>query len=360
VLGEGSGRAGIGQLRDLADLAVGVNGHLEGAQMTTVLVSLGRMLTPESPELAGLRGAGLDVKVGVGLPTTPVATVIDNLRGCAAVVAGGEPYTEEVFASSPELGLVCRFGVGYDAVDVAAATRHGVVVATTPGTNDWAVADHAIGLIIDLAHRISRHDRSVRRGEWSSLHGIDVWRQTIGIVGLGRIGKGVARRARGFDMRVLAYEPYPDQEFVAVNGVELVELDQLFRRSDFVTLHLPAMPETERLVDAELLSSMKATAYLINTARGKLVDEDALYEAVSSGRIAGAGIDAWTTEPLANAERWAALENVVLTPHSAPATEGVWEAGWAMSTETVVGFLQRGGQPRGIINPEVWDRRRTR
>ena len=215
--------------------------------------------------------AGLEIQLGRSSPTLPVGDVIEYLQGCAAVAAGGEPYTEEVFASLPRPASSSSASAsGFDAVDVEAATRHGVVIANTPGTNDWAVADHAMGLIIDLAHRISRHDRAVRPASWGSLRGVDVWQKTIGIVGLGRIGKGVARRARGFDMRVLAYEPYPDQAFVKAHGVELVELDEVFRQSDFVTLHLPAMPETTKIVNAEKLALMKPTAYLINTARGKL------------------------------------------------------------------------------------------
>jgi phosphoglycerate dehydrogenase-like enzyme len=326
--------------------------------MTAVLVAMGQAVTPDAPELAAFKQAGYEIKFGKSAPTTPVGDVIEYLQGCSAVVAGGEPYTEEVFASCPDLRLVVRFGVGYDAVDVEAATRHGVVTATTPGTNDWAVADHAMGLVIDLAHGITRADRRIRAGGWGATRGRDVWQSTIGIVGLGRIGKGVARRARGFDMRVLAYEPYPDQAFVAANGVELVELDDLLRQSDFVTLHLPAMPSTHKIINAEKLALMKPTAYIINTARGKLLDEDAVYEAVSSGKIAGAGIDAWTVEPLDQAERWAALDNVVLTPHSAPSTGGVWQATWKMMNESIVEFLQEGKQPVGILNPEVWEKRR--
>jgi phosphoglycerate dehydrogenase-like enzyme len=319
---------------------------------------MGQAVNPDSPELEPFKKAGFEIKFGKSAPTTPVGDVIEYLQGCAAVVAGGEPYTEEVFASCPDLRLVVRFGVGYDAVDVEAATRHGIVTATTPGTNDWAVADHAMGLIIDLAHGISRADRKVRSGGWGATRGIDVWQKTIGIVGLGRIGKGVARRARGFDMRVLAYEPYPDQAFVAEHGVELVELDDLLKQSDFVTLHLPAMPSTHKIINAEKLALMKPTAYIINTARGKLLDEDAVYEAATSGKIAGAGIDAWTVEPLDQWERWAKLDNVVVTPHSAPSTGGVWEATWAMMQASIVEFLQDGKQPVGILNPEVWEKRR--
>jgi D-3-phosphoglycerate dehydrogenase len=326
--------------------------------MTAVLVAMGQAVTPDSPELNAFKQAGYDIRLGKSAPTTPVGDVIEYLQGCAAVVAGGEPYPEEVFASCPDLKLVVRFGVGYDAVDVEAATRHGVVTATTPGTNDWAVADHAMGLVIDLAHRISRHDRLVRSGGWGGIRGIDIYQKTLGIVGLGRIGKGVAKRAKGFDMRVVAYEPFPDQEFVKANGVELVELDELLAQSDFVTLHLPAMPSTHKIINAEKLALMKPTSYIINTARGKLLDEDAAYEAVKNGGIAGAGIDAWTVEPLDKWERWAALDNVVLTPHSAPSTVGVWDATWKMMNESIVDFLEKGVKPVGILNPEVWDKRR--
>jgi D-3-phosphoglycerate dehydrogenase / 2-oxoglutarate reductase len=324
--------------------------------MTTVAVNMSRSEAELADEPKPLREAGLALRFGSGRPTTPVAAVIESVRGCAAVIAGGEPYTAEVFDAVPELQLVTRFGVGFDAVDVEAASERGVLVATTPGTNDWAVADHAMGLIIDLAHGISRHDRAVRRGEWRAIRGVDVWRQTLGIVGLGRIGKGVARRARGFDMRVIAHEPYPDRAFVAAYGIELVSMEEVFRQGDFVTLHLPASRETEKLVDASKLALMKPTAYLINTARGKLVDEDALYAAVRSGRIAGAGIDAWTVEPM-NDPRWADLDNVVLTPHSAPSTDGVWAAGWEMATAIVLKVLH-GEKPTQLLNPDVWERRR--
>jgi D-3-phosphoglycerate dehydrogenase / 2-oxoglutarate reductase len=325
--------------------------------MTTVLITLPNAEKTAVEEIRPLQEAGLELRFRGSPPTTPVADVIENARGCPAIIAAGEPYTTEVFEALPELRLVARYGVGFDAVDVPAATRNGVMVTTCPGTNDWAVADHAFGLILDLAHRISRHDRAIRAGAWQAFRGVDVWQKTLGIVGLGRIGKGVARRARGFDMRVIAYEPFPDRAFVQEHGVELVPLDEVFRQSDFVTLHLPASAETERIVDRSKLELMKPSAYLINTARGKLVDEDALYEAVTSGGIAGAGLDAWTQEPMTD-PRWRGLDNVVLTPHSAPATDGVWTAGWAMVSDIVLTVL-RGERPRGLLNPEVWERRRT-
>ena len=258
-----------------------------------------------------------------------------------------------MFDACPELRLVVRFGVGFDAVDVPAATERGVLVANIPGTNEWGVADHTIGMMLNLAHGISRHDRSMRRGEWEAQQGVDMWQATLGIVGLGRIGRSVAMRAAGFDMRVIAYEPDPVMEFVEEHGVELMELDRVFSEADFLTLHLPAMPETERLVDASKLALMKSTAFLVNTARGNLLDEDAVYEALQAGQIAGAGIDAWTVEPMLD-ERWFALENVVLTPHCGANTLGVWTASGAMAVDIVLKVL-RDEKPDQLLNPEAWD-----
>ncbi|MGH9154650.1 MAG: phosphoglycerate dehydrogenase [Acidimicrobiales bacterium] len=303
-----------------------------------------------------LRAAELDLRFGSGKRSTSIADVIGSVAGCSAVVAGQEPYSAEVFDAATDLGLVVRFGVGFDTVDVAAATDRGVLVATIPGTNEWGVADHAVGMMIDLAHGISRLDRAMRRGEWQPRRGVDVWQKTLGIVGLGRIGRGIALRGLGFGMRVIAYEPYPVMAFVEEYGVELVSMDDVFRDSDFITLHLPSMPETERIIDGAKLAMMKPSAFLINTARGNLVDEDALYDALVSGQIAGAGIDAWTTEPQV-APRWAELESVVMTPHSAPNTVGVWDASCTLAAEIVLMAL-RGEQPDQLLNPQAWPARR--
>jgi len=321
--------------------------------MTTVAINLGQPEEQLEEIPIRLREAGLELRFGSGGGSTPAAEVIESLEGCTAVIAGQEPYTAEVFDACPELRLVVRYGVGFDAVDVSEATERGVLVATIPGTNDWAVADHTIGLMVDLAHGISRHDRTMRAGEWNAQRGVDVWRTTLGIVGLGRIGRGVALRGLGFEMRVIAYEPYPDMEFVEEHGVELTSMEEVFGQSDFLTLHLPSMPETEKIVDASKLALMKSTAFLINTARGDLIDEDALYAAVQSGQIAGAGIDAWTTEPMTD-PRWGDLENVVLTPHSGPNTEGVRAASGAMAVEIVLKTL-RDEQPEQLLNPEAWE-----
>jgi D-3-phosphoglycerate dehydrogenase len=330
--------------------------------MTTVAINL----TQDEEQLGEipvrLREAGLDLRFGSGRGSTPVDEVIGSLEGAAVVIAGQEPYDGVVFDACPELGLVVRFGVGFDAVDVAAATERGVLVATIPGTTDCGVADHAIGLMIDLAHGISRSDRAMRQGEWEPRRGVDVWQATLGIVGLGRIGRALAQRAKGFDMTLIAHEPDPDNAFVEQYDMELLGLDEVLARSDFVSLHLPSTPETERIIDESKFALMKPGAFIVNTARGDVVDEDALYEALRSGEIAGAGIDAWATEPMTD-PRWAELDNLVMTPHSAPNTFGVWTASGAMTVDVVLMVLagERPGdeeRPGLLLNPEAWEQRR--
>ena len=201
-----------------------------------------------------------------------------------------------MFDGAPQLRHVSRIGIGYDAVDVAAATARGVVVTNTPGANANAVADFTMGLLLGVARWIPLFDREVKSGTWQSRLGGDVWQKTLGIVGLGNIGRGVARRARGFDMKILAYEPYPDQAFVREHGIDW-RAGRVFAESDFVTLHLPSSAETENTVNARTLGLMKPTAYLVNAARGPLVDEDALYRALAEKRIAGAALDVRVVEP---------------------------------------------------------------
>jgi D-3-phosphoglycerate dehydrogenase len=323
--------------------------------MATVLVTRRKGTdVSESGPLASLFKAGHSIRHVPATPQTPIAERLQALDGCEAVVASIEPYTADVFDSAPMLRHVSRIGIGYDAVDLAAATAHSVVVSNTPGANATAVADFTLGLLLAVARWIPSHDRNIRNGVWHAQIGADVWQKTIGIVGLGNIGRGVARRARGFDMRVLAYEPYPDLAFVKEHGVELVSIDEVFRQSDFVTLHLPASAETENTVNARTLGLMKPTAYLINAARGPLVDEDALYTTLKEKQIAGAALDVRVIEPSTDG-RFNELDNVVQAPHAAGSTPIAATTSITAAAENVVRVL-RGERPVGLINSEVWDR----
>ncbi|HWE61140.1 MAG TPA: phosphoglycerate dehydrogenase [Chloroflexota bacterium] len=325
--------------------------------MPTVLVTDGFMQPGEPGGIRLLEQAGVELRF-VQLPAaTTNAELIEHLQGCMGVLAGSQRFTDEVFAGAPQLRIVARLGVGYDAIDLEAATRHGVLITTAPGTLEWAVADHTFGLLLALAHHITQDDRAMRRGEWRPFWGVDVWRKTLGLVGLGRIGRMVAQRARGFEMRILAHEPQPDMAFVQEYGIELVSLEELLHRADFVSLHTPLTPQTRQLINAERLALMQPSAYLINTARGGLVDEDALYAALTTGGIAGAGLDVRQVEPPTDS-RFATLDNVVLTPHDSGLTDGRRLACGTMAAGSILSVLAD-QRPDGLLNVDAWERRRT-
>lgn len=305
------------------------------------------------PALEILRRAGHEVVMARNARPWGEEEILGKLRDVDAVIAGSDRYSARAIdAAGERLRIIVRVGVGYDTVDVAAATRRGVVVSTTPGTNDRAVADYAFGLILALARLISYNDRTMRAGRWVRVPGPDVNRKTLGIVGLGAIGRNVARRARGFEMRVLAYDVVRNDEFAAANQVDYTDLDTLFRESDFVTLHVPASPQTRGMVDEARLATMRPTAYLVNTARGDLVDMDALYRALKEQRIAGAGLDVFPQEPPPELP-FAELDNVVLSPHVAGLSHEANAAAARQACESVLRVLA-GGRPHYTVNPEVY------
>ena len=262
-----------------------------------VLVSPYRLNPPRHPALKRLEEAGLEAVYNPnGRNFTPdeLAAALD---GCIGTLAGAETYSEAVFRKAKDLKVIARMGVGWDAVDVDAATRHGVVLAMAFGTNHESVADLAFSLMGGLATRLFTYHPQIVGGGWQATTHDSLWRSTVGIIGLGRIGKAVARRCKGFEMRILANDIKPDAEFAAAHGIELVDKDTIFRESDIVTLHCSASAETRDLIDARTLGLMKPTAFLINAARGSMVDEAALAEALGAGRVAGAGLDVFKKEP---------------------------------------------------------------
>ena len=318
-----------------------------------VLVTVYHLAAREAPYLRRLEEAGFEVVRNPLGRHYSEAELIEALQGVYATVAGGEPYTERVFRGAPDLRVVARFGVGYDMIDVPAATRHGVAIAMAFGTNHEAVADYALTLMLALAGDVVRHHQTVKAGRWGCDFHAGFWRATVGIVGLGRIGKAVARRCRGFEMRVLAHDVAPDTAYAERHGITLTSLDSLLREAGFVTLHAPQTPETERLIDRERLALMKPSAFLVNTARGSLVDEDALYEALASGRLAGAGLDVFQWEPPIGS-RLLALDNVLTSPH-ASGMDRTAEAAMANRCIDSILALARGADPGEgyLLNPEV-------
>ncbi len=323
--------------------------------MAKVLVAIPRVHEATLPALERLREAGFELVVNRHGRTLGEAELIALLPGCFATIAGGERYDERLFAAAPDLKVVARMGVGYDQVDVAAATRHGVVVAMGFGTNHEAVADLAFTMMAALSNRLFAYHREVMEGRWGGHFHPGLFRKTVGILGLGRIGRALARRCRGFEMRVLAYDAVPDPAYAAAEGIELVPLERLFREADFVSVHAPHTPETDKIVNRAHLALMKPSAFLINTARGGLVDEAELHEALAAGQIAGAGLDVFEVEPLPASSPLRNLPNVVLTPHCAG---GSVDAVVAMTERAVDQILAiRAGRSPGddqLLNPEVF------
>lgn len=262
--------------------------------------------------------------------------LIEQLAGCAAVISGSEPYTAEVLAACPELRVIARTGVGYDAIDSAACNRAGVAVCVTPGVNHHAAAEQAIALLMGVARGFPAADRMVREGRWGYVAQPRVIGSTIGLVGLGRIGQAVATRAVGLGLKVLAYEPHPPAEFVAQWNIELTSLEDLLGRSDYVSLHCPYSKDSHHLMDAERFAQMKKGSVFINTARGLLVDETALVAALRSGHLRGAGLDVFEVEPLPLESELLKLPNVLLAPHLAGADNESRNDTLTMSADTLI------------------------
>lgn len=281
--------------------------------------------------------------------------MIALLRDVDAVLADIDPFTPRVLANANRLKVISRPGVGYDAIDLREASARGIVVCTTPGSNRHSVAELTFALILQCARKITENEAEVRRGGWTRVVGHEIAGSTLGIIGLGTIGKEVAQRARAFEMRILAHDLVQDQQFAEEHQVTYVTLEQLLQESDYVSLHIFLDRRTHHLINAERLAMMKPSAYLINTARGPIVDEEALIEALEEKRIAGAALDVFTREPLPMDSRLRALENVYLYPHLAGSTQEVFRASGMMAAENVIRVL-RGDRPLHVVNPEVLSR----
>lgn len=235
-----------------------------------------------------------------------------------AVVAGSERYEADLLGSLPDLRAIARPGVGVDAIDLAAASRAGIAVLTTPGANDASVADHALALTLAVLRRLVEHDSTVRSGGWRDAPiGRDLSGLRVGILGLGSIGRGVAQRLAGFGCSIAATEPAPDLAFCEMHSIALMDLDELVECSDVLTIHAPLTATTTSLIDRQRLERMPSGAILINTSRGPLVDEDALLDALRTGQLAGAGLDVYHDEPLRLGHPLTTIPNVVLTGHVA-------------------------------------------
>ncbi len=265
-----------------------------------------------------------------------------------AAIVSLDPVTEKVLAGGPRLKIVARRGVGYDNIDVAAATRMGILVTNVPGANGRAVAEMTVGLVFDVARRISMMDRRIREGIWKGHVGFELGGKTLGIIGTGSIGKLVAELGAGLGMRVLCYSRTHDGAWAGAVGATYVSLGELLRASDVVSLHIVLTDDTRDLLSERELALMKPSAILINTSRGAVVDENALFAALKEGRLSGAGLDVFAEEPIGQS-RLPELENVVLTPHTSGLTAESAHVMAMGSARNVVAVL-RGQMPGNAVN----------
>ena len=262
----------------------------------------------------------------------------------ALFVRSAVKVNADVLAKAPKLRVIGRAGVGVDNVDLPAATAAGVLVMNTPGGNAVAVAEHTLGLMLCMARSIPQASASTKSGKWEKkkFMGSELRGKTLGILGLGYIGQEVAKRARGFEMKIIVCDPYADPKIAADLGVPLVTLDELYAQSDYITLHVAITKETNGMLNDAAFAKMKTGVRIVNCARGELVDDAALARAIQSGKVAGASIDVFETEPPPAGDPLLALETVLATPHIGGSTGEAQEIVGVRIVEQVVEYLQRG------------------
>jgi len=272
-------------------------------------------------------------------------TLIERIGAAAAVlnIRSSSRFTARVFGALPHLRLLSVWGTGTDHIDLPAAAQHSVTVTNTPGVSAVSIAEHTLALLLAVARRIPHVDLATRRGEWAKGQSIELRGKTCGVIGLGAIGREFARLAAAIGMRVIAWTMHPR----AIAGVEMVDLDHLYRTADVVSLHLRLSPQTEAFLGPHQFALLKPGAILLNTARGGLVDEPSLLAALTDGRLGGAGLDVFAREPLPAGHPLTALPNVVLTPHCAGITPEALEAGLRMSVDNIFRFVE--GRPEHVV-----------
>lgn len=294
------------------------------------------------PEMEALRSfaAGRGAQLVFNPSGKPLSEdeLVPLIGDCEGYIAGLDFVTAKVIEAAAVLKVISRYGAGVDRVDIPAAKARGIAVCNTPGANAQAVADLTFALILCAARKVPMLDRETKNGRWVRSSGVEIYGKTIGILGLGAIGKGVAARAQGFSMRVLAYDPFINKDYAAENNIEVSDFDGVIANADVLCLHLPLTDQTRYIINDEVLRRMKKGAILINTARGGLLDEKAVYEHLKSGRLGGLGLDAYEEEP-PKASPLFELDNVVLTPHTASHTAEATANMARMAVENLIAVL---------------------
>lgn len=281
--------------------------------------------------------------------------IIAQAQGCEGILVRSVKITADMMEKLPNLKVVAKHGIGVDNIDVEAATKKGILVVNAPFSNLNAVAEHSLMLLMALSKNLVHLDSRTRSGGFAlrtQYVNIELQGKTLGLVGFGRIAGMLAKKVSGFEMQVLASDPYADAREAKQLGVQLVSQEDLLKQSDFISIHVPLMPQTEKMVNGEFLKQMKSTAYLVNASRGAVVDEQALTEAIQKGEIAGAGLDVFDPEPPAKDNPLFKCGNVIISPHNAALTDNALRAMAMDSSQGIIDYLS-GYAPRYPVNPQV-------
>lgn len=313
----------------------------------------------ESPlELERKALAGIDCEI-ISVAVSSEGEIIEAVKNATVILNNHSPVTRAMVDQLENCRLIIRYGHGYDTVDVDACTEAGIIVTNIAGATSEEVSNHALALLLASARELKRFDLATTSGRWAEVYSRSalsrIYGETAGIVGFGWIGRAMARKCRALGMNVLVSDPYVGDHLAVEYQVEFVTKDELLERSDYVSLHVPHLEGTHHFIDAAALELMKPTAYLVNTSRGPVVDENALIAALKAGKIAGAGIDVFEQEPLSVDSPLSNMENVICTPHVAGSSEIGWEIIRRRAGEEAARVL-RGERPEVIVNPEVLGR----
>jgi len=270
------------------------------------------------------------------------------IKDVDGIIIGIDELSAVIIGKANKLKVISKYGTGLDNIDIDVATNKKIIVTNTPTANVDAVADFAFGLILSLARRIPEADKKTKSGKWGKIIGKSVWEKTIGIIGLGKIGKQVAKRAKGFDMNILAFDIVKDKKSAKKYGIKYVKLEKLLRKSDYITIHIPLNYATRNMISYEELEKIKESAFLINTSRGGIVDEKALYDALKNNKLRGAALDVYKNEPLRESPL-TELDNVIMTPHISAYTEEAIENMSIQAAQNLIDVLE-GREPQNRVN----------
>lgn len=316
-----------------------------------------KVLVADAINEKGIENLKEAAEVVVDTTITPeeLANTIHEYEGI--IVRSRTKLTKKVIDKADNLKIIARAGVGVDNIDLNAATEKGIMVVNSPESTSITVAEHTMGLLLSLARKSAIADKSVKEGKWEKkkFMGVELRNKTLGVIGMGRIGSQVVNRCKAFEMDAVAYDPYLPEEVAAQMGVELTDLETVLKKADFITIHVPLTPETKHLISTKEFEIMKDTAFIANCARGGIIDEDALYEALSNDKIGGAALDVYEEEPPAKDCKLFELDNIVLTPHIAASTKEAQRDAAIIVADEIIDLIN-GGTPQNVLNLPRIDR----